>query len=74
MSDLFNAPARVWSVAGSLLQPIIDSSASKRSRCSNGAQRAGRAAYQQSVVDALRRCDDALIAHKRVAQAFEAQE
>jgi multidrug efflux system outer membrane protein len=75
LSDLFNAPARVWSVAGSLLQPIIGL---KRIEAQVDAATArseqAAFAYQQSVVDALRDVHDALIAHSSARKAFDAQE
>jgi multidrug efflux system outer membrane protein len=74
LSDLFNAPARVWSIAGSLLQPIIGL---KRIEAEVDAAtaRSTQAAlvYQQSVVDALRDVHDALIAHSSARAAFDAQ-
>jgi len=75
LSDLFNAPARVWSVAGSLLQPIIGL---KRIEAQVDAATArseqAALAYQQSVVDALRDVHDALIAHSSARKAFDAQD
>ena len=74
LSDLFTAPARIWSVAGSLLQPIIGL---KRIEAEVDAAtaRSEQAAlfYQQSVVDALRDVHDALIAHSSARAAFVAQ-
>jgi multidrug efflux system outer membrane protein len=75
LSDLFNAPARVWSVAGSLLQPIIGLKRIE-AQVDAAASRSEQAAlsYQQSVVDALRDVHDALIAHSSARAAFEAQD
>jgi outer membrane protein, multidrug efflux system len=74
LSDLFSAPARVWSIAGNLLQPIIGL---KRIEAEVDAatSRSEQAAffYQQSVVDALRDAHDALIAHTSARASFEAQ-
>jgi multidrug efflux system outer membrane protein len=75
LSDLFNAPARVWAVAGSLLQPIIGLKrieAQVDAATSRSEQAA--LAYQQSVVDALRDVHDALIAHASARAAFDAQD
>lgn len=75
LSDLFTAPARVWSIAGSLLQPIIGL---KRIEAEVDAAtaRSEQAAliYQQSVVDALHDVHDALVAHSSARASFEAQE
>lgn len=74
LSDLFSAPARVWSVAGSLLQPIIGIKRieaqvdAAQSRSEQAAY-----AYQQSVVDALRDVHDALVAQRSAAATIEAQ-
>ncbi len=74
LSDLFNAPARVWSVAGSLLQPIIGI---KRIEAQVDAAQArseqAAYAYQQSVVDALRDVHDALVAQRAAVATVEAQ-
>jgi multidrug efflux system outer membrane protein len=75
LSDLFTAPARVWAVAGSLLQPIIGLQrigAQVDAAAARGEQAA--LAYQQSVVDALRDVHDALVAHGSARAAFEAQD
>jgi len=75
LSDLFTAPARVWSVAGSLLQPIIGLKRIE-AQVDAAASRSEQAAYayQQSVVDALRDVHDALVAHRAARAAFDAQD
>lgn len=75
LSDLFEAPARVWSVAANLLQPIIGLrriEAQVDAATSRSEQAAF--AYQQSVVDALRDVHDALISLSTARRAYEAQE
>ena len=75
LSDLFKAPARVWSLAANLLQPIIGINridAEVDAATSRSEQAAF--AYQQSVVDALRDVHDALVAHSSARAAFEAQD
>ena len=75
LSDLFSAPARVWSIAGSLLQPIVGL---KRigAEVDAATARSEQAAlfYQQSVVDALRDVHDALVEHSAARASFEAQD
>jgi multidrug efflux system outer membrane protein len=75
LADLFTAPARVWSVAASLLQPIIgirrieaqvDAAASRREQAALG--------YQQAVVAALRDVHDALVTHRTARASFDAQD
>ena len=75
LSDLFSAPARVWSIAGSLLQPIIaagrigaqvDAATSRRNQAEIG--------YVQSVQAAFRDAHDALVAHRSARDVFVAQD
>ncbi|HVG05729.1 MAG TPA: TolC family protein, partial [Burkholderiaceae bacterium] len=75
LSDLFSAPARVWSIAGSLLQPIIgaarigaqvDSATARRNQAEIG--------YVQSVQAAFRDAHDALVAHRSARDVFVAQD
>lgn len=75
LSDLFTAPARVWSVAGNLLQPIIGLKRIE-AQVDAASSRSEQAAYayQQSVVDALRDVHDALVAHRSAIAAYEAQD
>jgi multidrug efflux system outer membrane protein len=75
LSDLFEAPARVWSVAANLLQPIIGLKRIE-AQVDAATSRSEQAAfaYQQSVVDALRDVHDALISLTTARRAYEAQE
>jgi multidrug efflux system outer membrane protein len=75
LSDLFKAPARVWSIAGSLLQPIIGLKRIE-AQVDAATARSEQAAlsYQQSIVDALRDVHDALISHSSALAAFNAQD
>jgi len=75
LSDLFSAPARVWSIAGSLLQPIIgaarigsqvDAATARRNQAEIG--------YVQSVQSAFRDAHDALVAHRAAREIFVAQD
>jgi multidrug efflux system outer membrane protein len=75
LADLFSAPARVWSVAASLLQPIIGAQRIAAQVDAAAARREQAAlAYQQAVVAALRDAHDALAAHRAARAAFVAQE
>jgi multidrug efflux system outer membrane protein len=75
LSDLLTAPARVWSIAGGLLQPIIgiarigaqvDAATARREQAV--------IAYQQAVQSAFRDAHDALAAHRSARAVFVAQE
>ncbi|MBA3254343.1 MAG: TolC family protein, partial [Burkholderiaceae bacterium] len=75
LSDLFSAPARVWSIAGSLLQPIIaagrigsqvDAATARRDQAEIG--------YVQSVQAAFRDAHDALVALRSARDIFVAQD
>ena len=75
LSDLFSAPARVWSIAGSLLQPIIgagrigaqvDAATARRQQAELG--------YVQSVQAAFRDAHDALVAHRSARETLAAQD
>lgn len=75
LSDLLKSPARVWSIAGGLVQPIIginrinaqvDAASARRTQAS--------LAYQQSVQAAFRDTHDALVAHRGARASYVAQD
>ncbi len=75
LADLFSAPARVWSIAGSLLQPIIG--AARIGAQVDGAtarRRQAEIGYVQSVQSAFRDAHDALVAHRSAREVFAAQD
>jgi multidrug efflux system outer membrane protein len=75
LADLFSAPARVWSLAASLLQPILGAQRISAQVDAAAARREQAAlAYQQAVVAALRDAHDALAAHRAARETFVAQE
>ena len=74
LSDLLKDPARVWSIAGGLVQPIIginrinaqvDAATARRTQA--------QAQYQQAVLAAFRDTHDALVAHRSARETFVAQ-
>jgi len=75
LADLFSGPAAIWSIAGSLVQPII---AAGRIAAQVDAAKARREqaeiAYVQAVQGAFRDVHDALVAHRGAREAFTAQE
>ncbi|MEO8186054.1 MAG: efflux transporter outer membrane subunit [Burkholderiaceae bacterium] len=75
LSDLFTAPASVWSIAANLLQPIfnagriaaqVDTATARRQQAEIN--------YVQSVQAGFRDAHDALIAHRTARDAFVAQD
>lgn len=75
LSDLFTSPARVWSIAANLLQPIfnagrigaqVDAATARRQQAEIG--------YVQSVQSAFRDAHDALVAHRTAREIFIAQD
>jgi multidrug efflux system outer membrane protein len=75
LADLFTGPAAIWSVAASLVQPII---AAGRITAQVDAAKARRQqaeiAYVQTVQGAFRDVHDALVAHRGAREAFAAQD
>lgn len=74
LADLLSSPARVWSLAAGLLQPIIgirnieaqvDAAMARREQAVIG--------YQRAVHSAFRDAHDALAAHRAARDAFVAQ-
>ncbi|GIL03779.1 MAG: RND transporter [Betaproteobacteria bacterium] len=75
LSDLLKSPARIWSIAAGLVQPIIgihrigaqvDAAAARREQAALG--------YQQAVQAAFRDVHDALVAQRGARAALAAQE
>ncbi|MCC6609064.1 MAG: efflux transporter outer membrane subunit [Burkholderiales bacterium] len=75
LADLFTGPAAIWSIAGSLVQPII---AAGRITAQVDAAKARRQqaeiAYVQAVQGAFRDVHDALVAHRGARETFVAQD
>ncbi len=74
LADLLTSPARVWSIAGGLLQPLIglnqirsqvDAATARRQQAVIG--------YQQAVQSAFRDAHDALVAHRSARDAYASQ-
>jgi len=75
LSDLLNAPARVWSLVGGLTQPIIGVNRISAEVDAANARRAQAAtAYVQSVQTTLREVHDALVAQQTAQTALVAQQ
>jgi multidrug efflux system outer membrane protein len=75
LSDLFSGPSAVWSIAGSVFQPIfgagriasqVDAATSRREQAEY--------AYVRTVQAAFRDAHDALVAHRTARDSYLAQE
>ena len=75
LSDLFRGPTRTWSVAGSLLQPLLSSQRNLyQVDLANAQKRQALLQYQQSIQTAFREVSDALIARQKYAEFQVAQQ
>ena len=74
LSDLFTGPAGIWTIGGSLAQPIFEGG---RLRAENEAaearQRQVVAVYQKTIQNAFREVRDALTAQTRTREVYEAE-
>ena len=75
LGDLFSGPARTWSLAGGLLQPLL-SAGRIRSGVDLADARAREAAegYQRAIANAFREVRDALSVQGNARDAFHAQQ
>jgi outer membrane protein, multidrug efflux system len=75
LSDLFTSPAHQWSLAGSLLQPLLDPQRSLyQVELANAQKRAALLQYAQSLQTAFQEVSDALIARQKYAEAQSEQQ
>lgn len=69
LSSLFTGPARLWSVGGSALQPLLDSQRSAyQLELADAQKRQALLQYQKSVQSAFQEVSDALIARAQYAE------
>jgi len=69
LSELFSAPARTWSVAGSVLQPLLDPQRSLyQLDLADAQKRQALLQYEQRVQIAFQEVSDALIARQKYAE------
>jgi multidrug efflux system outer membrane protein len=74
LSDLFSGPSGIWTMAGSLSQPIFEGGRLKSNLHLTEAQREQEAlTYQQTIQGAFRDVSNALIAYRKY-QEFRAQQ
>jgi outer membrane protein, multidrug efflux system len=74
LSNLFKAPAQIWSAGGSLLQPLLDPQRSLyQVELANAQKREALLRYQKSLQSAFQEVSDALIARQKYAE-FQAEQ
>ena len=62
LGDLLNAPARAWSLATNLVQPLFDAGKNRRAvEVSESQQRHALRAYERALLQAFREVEDALV-------------
>ena len=74
-SDFFDANSFTWSISGSLLGPLIGFGKSKSAE--NAAKASAKAAlssYEQTVLQAVREVDDAIVAIRTSKEAYAQRE
>jgi multidrug efflux system outer membrane protein len=65
-SDLATAPARTWSIAGNLIQPIFNAGKNKRRvEVRESQYRQTLYAYESVILQAFREVEDSLIEHQK---------
>lgn len=75
LSDLFKAPALVWSAGGSILLPLLDPQRSLyQVELANAQKREALLLYQKSLQTAFQEVSDALIARQKYAEFQIAQQ
>ena len=73
LQNLFTNGANVWNMAGGLAQPIFEGGRLfAREKAAKSRQEQMLARYEQTVQNAFRETRDALVAGKKITQAFEA--
>ncbi|HEY1315062.1 MAG TPA: efflux transporter outer membrane subunit [Steroidobacteraceae bacterium] len=75
LSSLFSGPARTWSLAGGLVQPLLNPQSNLyQLELANAQKRQALLQYQKSVQTAFQEVSDALIARQQDADVQAAQE
>lgn len=74
LSNLFTGPSRIWSYSGSLTGPIFAGGAiSGQVGQAEAAGKAALLAYEQTIQNAFSDIENALVAHKKLADQIQAQ-
>jgi multidrug efflux system outer membrane protein len=75
LSDLFSGPALIWSVAGSVFQPIFGAGRiTSQVEAATSRREQAEYAYVRAVQGAFRDAHDALVAHRSARESYLAQE
>lgn len=75
LSELFNGPARTWSVGASALQPLLDAQRNEyQVEAADAQKQQALLQYQKSVQTAFQEVSDALIARQKYAEFQTAQQ
>ena len=75
LGDLFSGPARTWSLAGGLLQPIFEGTQIKGGvDLANARTREATELYQKAIANAFREVRDAIAAQANLREATNAQQ
>ena len=74
LSDLFTGPAGIWTIGGSLAQPIFEGGRLRaEAEAAEARQRQAVAQYQKTIQNAFREVRDALTAQTRTREVYEAE-
>jgi outer membrane protein, multidrug efflux system len=74
LGDLFDAPARTWSIAAGLLQPIFHGGRNRRRvEITESQNRQALYAYELAILQAFREVEDALVGYRKFGEQRVAQ-
>ncbi len=74
LDTLFDAPSKSWNIVGNLLQPIFNAGKNRRRvEVTESQQRQALYAYENTVLQAFRETEDALMAYRKTGEQATAQ-
>lgn len=74
LGNLFTGPAKAWSIAGNLLQPIFNAGKNRsRVRITESQQRQTLYAYERTILVAFREVEDSLVGYRKGGEQRAAQ-
>jgi outer membrane protein, multidrug efflux system len=72
--NLFEGPSKAWNIIGNLLQPIFNAGKNKRRvQIAESQQRQTLYAYENTILQALRETEDALVSYRKTGEQRGAQ-
>jgi len=75
LSDLFTGPSRIWQFGPTMTVPIFNAGRNRANlQLTEARQRESLLRYEQSVQQAFREVEDALVAHRKAREAFAEQQ